>query len=70
MFRQSGNILDIAKAMCSRSTCAEGFCKPASRSLAHERRLSDGQLAQRWSYRGRPEVRLQWLVHGCQGPHC
>ena len=70
MLHQSGNILDIATATCSRSNCAVGFCKPASRSLANERRLSDGQLAQSWSYRGRRGVRLQWLVHDCQVPHC
>ena len=68
MIRLSGNLFDVASAICSRPNCALGFCQSASCPFTQERPLSDGLLVQSWPCRGCTTYRLQWLVHGCQVP--
>ena len=70
MIRQSGNILDIAQAICTRSNRVLGFVHQYRVHLLMMGILSDGQLVQSWPYRGCTTFRLQWPVHSCQAPFC
>ena len=75
MIRQSGNIIDIATAICSRADCVLGFLNQHRVHSLMKGFCRTTQLVQSWSYRGRPEDCLQWPVgarfHTAEGnPGC
>ena len=69
MIRQSGNILDIAQAICTRSNRVLGFDHQYRVDLLMMGSCRTGQLVQKavFFFRGCTTCRLQWPVHSCQG---